>query len=202
MTYLVLWEQVQLPQLYPSTLRWPGLLRTFTDIIPYQYWSVLKCKYLKWYPCIPTFNTCRHTLRSKVNRQDMIMTCCEWIGLPLAGLVSFVEANDKPDADEDKGKLVSVGTKFKCSDWQIVACLLFCAFGSCAGDGPFRYKVDFSLELICQPAAPLRVIDVQCSSQVIFQNRSASAGELPQGIGALRHLLKTKTKIKKITIKQ
>lgn len=44
---------------------------------------------------------------SKMNRQDVIIYTSE-IGLPLPGLVSFVEADDKPDADEDKGKLVSI----------------------------------------------------------------------------------------------
>lgn len=96
------------------------------------------------------------------------------MGLLLAGLVSFVEADDKQEAEEGRGELAGICSHSYFSvfgfHWLIYA------FRS--GDAWFLYKVDFSLELICQPAAPLRTIDVQCSSQVIFENRPARVAEI------------------------
>lgn len=94
----------------------------------------------------------------------------KWFCL-LPGLVSFVEADGKPDADGDKGELVPASAKSPTfSDWRSFACSFSSARSAAlaAGDGPFRYKVDFSLELVCQPAAPLGVLHVQCPSQVRF----------------------------------
>ncbi|XP_070711754.1 cilia- and flagella-associated protein 47-like [Pempheris klunzingeri] len=51
------------------------------------------------------------------------------------GCVSFLETDDIEEVDKHTGN----------------------AFG--------RYKVYFSLEIICEPAAPIKVIDVQCSAQ-------------------------------------
>lgn len=33
-----------------------------------------------------------------------------------------------------------------------------------------HYMVYFSVEIICKPAAPVRVIDVQCTSGVSYEN--------------------------------
>ncbi len=41
---------------------------------------------------------------------------------------------------------------------------------TCAGNVLRRYKVHFSLEIICEPAAPTKVIEVQCAAQVSFEN--------------------------------
>lgn len=121
------------------------------------------------------------------------------MGLPLPGLVSFVEADDKADADEDKGKLLSICENLNVLIGRLWPACSFVRSRSPAGDRPFRYKVDFSLELICQPAAPLRTIDVQCSLQVIFENRPANAGELPERMSTLCYLLKTRMKTTKKT---
>uniref|UniRef100_A0AAQ5ZD21 Calponin-homology (CH) domain-containing protein n=1 Tax=Amphiprion ocellaris TaxID=80972 RepID=A0AAQ5ZD21_AMPOC len=51
------------------------------------------------------------------------------------GCVSFVETDDMQEASKEKGN----------------------ASG--------RYEVNFSLEIICEPAAPIKVIDVQCATQ-------------------------------------
>ncbi|XP_042368969.1 cilia- and flagella-associated protein 47-like isoform X1 [Plectropomus leopardus] len=51
------------------------------------------------------------------------------------GCVSFLEINNKQDADKHKG--------------DVLGC----------------YEVHFSLEIICEPAAPIKVIDVQCAAQ-------------------------------------
>lgn len=38
------------------------------------------------------------------------------------------------------------------------------------GDILGHYMVYFSVEIICKPAAPVRVIDVQCASGVSYEN--------------------------------
>lgn len=62
----------------------------------------------------------------------------------------------------------SGGGKLPCE-----VCVHIFAFNMCSchpGNLRGHYKVHFSLEIICEPAVPIKVIDVQCAAQVNSTN--------------------------------
>lgn len=86
--------------------------------------------------------------------------------------MSFVEVDDGQENGKDNGKLSILGIN-RNSFKNTVVCLYNILIHVCIfheGEILRSYMVHFSLELICEPAAPVRVIDVQCPSQVSSDN--------------------------------
>lgn len=93
--------------------------------------------------------------------------------------MSFLETDDMQEADKGKGQLSVVHEAFRGSTKVCNVCVFTfipyvwrpCHTGNVLG----RYKVHFSLEIICEPAAPVRVIDVQCAFQVSSENKGITS---------------------------
>lgn len=83
--------------------------------------------------------------------------------------MSFLEIGDMQEANEHKGKLSVVPyTVHEAFRAQRAS---FCPCHSChPGNVLGPYEVYFSLEIICEPAVPIKVIDVQCAAQVSSAN--------------------------------
>ncbi len=84
--------------------------------------------------------------------------------------MSFLEIDDMQEADEHKGKLnvvpYTVHEAFR-AQRASETLFTFCPCRSCHPGDVFRpYEVHFSLEIICEPAVPIKVIDVRCAAQV------------------------------------
>lgn len=102
-----------------------------------------------------------------------------WLKTFLVGHVSFVDTAEIEEPDKNTGRpsmyhvlhlyLLVLRKLHKTTDLITTVCLYFhyiCTFICIPGYVLGHYEVYFSLEIICEPAAPVKVIDVECVAQV------------------------------------